>query len=50
MSMIASPTWPISRVSCWRRKLWRTFEVQHPKCAKWTSTRDLGEGNFKGEG
>jgi hypothetical protein len=21
--------WPISRVSCWRRKLWRPFEVQH---------------------
>jgi hypothetical protein len=26
--MTTFTTWPISRVSCWRRKLWRHFEVQ----------------------
>ncbi len=59
--MTAVATWPISRVSCWRRKLWSPFEVQlHRRRTTlfafcWdehfclTSTRKFGEGgNFKG--
>jgi hypothetical protein len=48
-------TGPISRVSCWRRKLWRPFEVQlHRRRFLWhkhfclTSIRNFGDGgNFK---
>jgi hypothetical protein len=46
-SMTTVATWPISRVSCWRRKLWRTFDDRdfefqprhirrpEPKCNIW---------------